>query len=292
MGGASLGEVHRLKLGETVIGRSRATTLCLVEDGVSRRHMRIIVERGRVVAEDMKSVNGTFVNGTEIDSVILQDGDRIEIGLATLLKFTYIDTAEETFQRQMYNAALRDPLTGTFNRTYLVQRLENELSFALRHGSSLALILFDVDSFKQVNDAHGPLAGDQVLMQIVRRVQWAVRTEDVLSRYGGKEFGVISRGIPLVGVMQLAERLRAVVQSQKYDFGGKSAHVTISLGVATLPEIRVSNPAELIAAAQAALAQAKQTGRNRVVHQSTAVFEDEPLTQRHSQLPGPTRGPR
>jgi diguanylate cyclase (GGDEF)-like protein len=292
MAGPTVGEVHRLKLGETIVGRSRAAAMRFDEEGVSRSHVRLVVERGRVLVEDMRSANGTFVNGAEIKgSVVLEDGDRIEIGVATLLKFTYADTAEETFQRQMYNAALRDALTGTFNRTYLMQRLENELAFALRHGSSLGLITFDVDLLRKVNDLHGHATGDLVLTQIVRRVQWAVRTEDVLARHSGGEFCVICRGIPFVGVMQLAERLRAVVQSQKFELGGKSVYVTISLGVATLPEIRVTKPAELIAAASTALAQAKQAGRNRV-HQTSPDFDDEPPTMRASQLPIPSRPPR
>ena len=265
IGGNTLGEVHRLKSGDTILGRSRHCTIRLEEDGVSRKHARIRVSREQVTMDDLGSSNGTFVNGRRVTEVALGEGDKIRIGSATVLKFTHTDHLDETFQRQMYNAALRDGLTNTFNKPYLVQRLDNEFAYARRHKSHLSLIMFDVDLFKSVNEAHGRHAGDFVLSQIARRVQWALRAEDVLARYGGERFCVISRGVPLEGVSQLAERLRSLVESQKYVFDTALIRVSISVGVAGFPEADFESPDALLAAADAALVRAKRAGRNKVV---------------------------
>ncbi|MDB4994123.1 MAG: domain/GGDEF domain protein, partial [Myxococcaceae bacterium] len=185
MTGAELGAVHRLPAGETVLGRSLEAAIRLADEGVSRRHARIVVDVGRVFLQDLDSANGTFLNGEPCNVALIKDGDRIQLGATTTLKFTYADPAEEMFHRQLHAAALRDPLTGAFNRAYLDQRVESELAFAARHRSPLGLLMIDVDHFKAINDTYGHLAGDDVLRGLAQRVQTTLRTEDILARYGG-----------------------------------------------------------------------------------------------------------
>jgi diguanylate cyclase (GGDEF)-like protein len=181
-----------------------------------------------------------------------------------MLKFTYQDKLDETFQQQMYDAALRDGLTRAYNKKFFVDRLDTEFAFAKRHRSMLSLVMFDVDHFKRINDTYGHLAGDAVLVNLSRITQATIRTEDVLARYGGEEFAVISRGIPLLNAGVLGERLRARVESEVFDYQGTRLPVTISVGVAALPEANVPAPADLVSAADSALYEAKRSGRNRV----------------------------
>jgi diguanylate cyclase (GGDEF)-like protein len=263
--GSNVGETYHLDQPETTLGRSTQTTLRFNDDGVSRKHARLVLTNDQVVVEDLGSANGTFVNGDPIISQTLKEGDKVRLGSTTVLKFTYHDKLDETFQQAMYDAALRDSLTQCFNKKYIVDRLNTELAYALRHTSLLSVVLFDVDHFKKVNDTYGHLAGDHVLKELARIVTGALRAEDVLGRYGGEEFTVICRGISLEHTGVAAERLRALVAAHVFDFMRADIPVTISLGVATFPAVEVTTVDQLIGAADSALYEAKRSGRNRVV---------------------------
>jgi diguanylate cyclase (GGDEF)-like protein len=265
LAGSNVGEMYRVEEGETFLGRGQNTTIRLNDDGISRRHARIFQAGGEVVIEDLKSSNGTSVNGTPVNMQLLKDGDKIRLGSTTILKFTYNDHLDESFQQQMYEAALRDGLTKAFNKKYFLDRLETEIAYARRHTAHLSLLMFDVDHFKRVNDTHGHLAGDSVLVRLAKVAATTVRTEDVFARYGGEEFGVICRGVPLSSAGILGERLRASVEATPFEHEGTRLPITISVGVAGHPEIPIETAAQLIAAADAALYEAKRGGRNRVL---------------------------
>jgi diguanylate cyclase (GGDEF)-like protein len=265
LAGSNVGEMYRLEEGETFLGRGQTVTVRLNDDGISRKHARIFQSGGEVVIEDLQSSNGTIVNGAPVSMQLLKDGDKIRLGSTTILKFTYNDHLDESFQQQMYEAALRDGLTKAFNKKYFLDRLETEIAYAKRHVTHLSLLMFDVDHFKRVNDTHGHLAGDYVLQRLARVAASTVRTEDVFARYGGEEFGVICRGVPLQNAGVLAERLRAMVEATPFEHEGVRMPITISVGVAGHPETEIENGTQLIAAADAALYEAKRGGRNRVI---------------------------
>jgi diguanylate cyclase (GGDEF)-like protein len=263
--GSNVGEMYRLEGGEAVLGRGTAATIRLGDDGISRRHAKIVVAGNVVKIEDLGSANGTLVNGALIQQSALRDGDKIQLGSTTILKFTYHDKLEENFQRAMYDAALRDDLTKAFNKKHFLDRLEQEVAFCRRHGSPLSLVMFDVDHFKKINDTYGHVAGDHVLAKLAQVAAASVRTEDIFGRYGGEEFTILCRGIPLNSAGMLAERIRLTVEQTQFVFESGVIPVTISMGVAAYPEIAVQNGLELIAAADEALYTAKRGGRNRVV---------------------------
>ena len=265
LAGSNVGEMYRLDEGESFVGRGQQASIRLNDDGISRKHARIFQAGGEVLIEDMKSANGTVVNGVPVSMQLLKDGDKIRLGSTTILKFTYNDHLDESFQQQMYEAALRDGLTKAFNKKYFLDRLETEIAYARRHQAHLSLLMFDVDHFKRVNDNHGHLAGDYVLQRLAKVAAATVRTEDVFARYGGEEFGVICRGVTLASAGILAERLRATVEATVFDHEGTRLPITISVGVAGHPEVQIENGAQLIAAADAALYEAKRGGRNRVL---------------------------
>jgi two-component system cell cycle response regulator len=265
LAGSNVGEMYRLDEGETFVGRGQNATIKLVDDGISRRHARLVQQGGEVMIEDLKSSNGTIVNGAPVDTQLLKDGDKIRLGSTTILKFTYNDQLDESFQQQMYEAALRDGLTKAFNKKYFLDRLETEIAYARRHTAHLSLLMFDVDHFKHVNDTFGHLAGDYVLAKLAKLASATVRTEDIFARYGGEEFGIICRGVPLASAGILGERLRTSVEAAAFDHDTRRIPITISVGVAGYPEVPIETGPQLIAAADQALYEAKRAGRNRVL---------------------------
>jgi two-component system, cell cycle response regulator len=263
--GQNVGETHRLARGESVVGRSAANAVHLVDDAISRKHVRIIRHEKEVLLEDLDSANGTFVNGEPVSRCALKDGDKVRLGHTTVLKFTYQDKLDEAFQRHMYDAALRDGLTKIFNKKYIDDRLIAEAAYAQRHNGDLSLVLIDVDHFKKVNDTFGHPAGDYVLARLAELVSSALRAEDVFGRYGGEEFLVICRGISLGNAGVVGERLRMIIQSSEFEFAKKAIPLTISVGVASRVSEKVETASQLFVAADGALYEAKGAGRNRVV---------------------------
>ena len=264
LAGGNVGEMYPLKQAETIIGRAQKATIRINDDGISRRHAKLTVEGGELHVEDLRSANGTLVNGEKLESKrLLRDGDKITLGSTIVLKFTYSDDLEFTFQRKMLEAALRDGLTGAFNKRYLMDRLATELAFAQRHEMPLSLVMLDVDHFKRVNDTFGHPAGDDVLVKLAKVVQETVRAEDVFARYGGEEFAVLCRSVDMESAGILAERLRERIAAMVVEHEGERIPVTVSLGVAGFPEVAQSAE-KLISAADEALYEAKQHGRNRV----------------------------
>jgi two-component system, cell cycle response regulator len=263
LAGSSVGEMYKITAEKTVIGRGQQADIQVIDEGISRRHAEIVHEDDHIVIRDLGSTNGTYCNGDRVSTHHLSDGDKIQVGSTTILKFTFHDSLDESFQRQMYESALRDGLTKIFNKKYFMDRLESEFAFAVRHRTPLSLIMFDIDYFKRINDSHGHLAGDYALVTLATVVQEAIRQEDVFARYGGEEFAVICRGIDLTGALAFGERIRRCVDQQAFVYTGTQIRVTVSVGVAAVNNMR--EPEELIGAADDALYQAKRQGRNRVI---------------------------
>jgi two-component system, cell cycle response regulator len=257
--GTAVGEVFRLHDGEAIIGRAAGVHIHLEDEGISRRHARVRQVGGDVILEDLGSANGTFVNGEAIREHVLCDGDKVQVGSTTIIKFTFQDHIEESFQRNMLEAARRDGLTKAFSKAYFLDQLTKEVAFANRHGANVSLIMFDLDHFKQINDELGHLAGDAVLVALAAACRATLRTEDVFARYGGEEFAVICRATSLADASHVAERLRATVEHGSFPH----TRVTISAGVAE--HVIGEGATALIARADANLYAAKRAGRNRVV---------------------------
>lgn len=267
LSGRALGQLFKIPPGEVVLGRSTEADIRLDDEGVSRLHAKIRRRTdGTVEVVDLDSTNGTYVNGAQIRHFTLSDGDRIQIGSVTILQFRYQDSLEEQLQQQLRESVIRDPLTQAYNKRYFNEQLEKDFSHAQRHRLPLSLVMLDVDHFKHINDSHGHPAGDHVLQRLSATIMASLRTEDSFCRVGGEEFSVIMRDCTETEALQLAERLRRLVASTQFVYGGKVLPVTISLGVSSLDLVRHPRTIELVEEADRCLYEAKRRGRNRTCH--------------------------
>jgi two-component system, cell cycle response regulator len=265
MDGSEIGKVIRLSRDQQfVIGRRQDCDLVLKYEGVSRQHARLIYDSGAFILEDLGSSNGTLVQGEPIARQRLNDGDVLQLGPMVNVRYSITDLHEEQMLRQLYEAAVRDSLTGAYNREYLSECLRSEVAFATRHGGQTSLIMFDLDHFKRVNDTFGHLAGDAVLIEVVERVRQDLRTEDVMARYGGEEFAISMRAVGLQGAKHVAERIR-LANHRVVNFQGHQIPVSISVGCSDLNDCTEKTPEALIAVADRRLYAAKGAGRNCVV---------------------------
>lgn len=158
-----------------------------------------------------------------------------------------------------------DHLTGLFNRRFLMEALDKEVQRARRKDGQVALLLLDIDHFKRVNDTHGHLQGDVVLQKVALHIQKELRSYDIAARYGGEEFVAVLPDTSLKEAFNVADRIRLSVQGMRFAGSLSNEQVTVSLGVALFPSPCFDDIDGLLRAADEALYQAKERGRNRVI---------------------------
>jgi diguanylate cyclase (GGDEF)-like protein len=265
MRGQQVGRMYPLGSGVCYLGRADDLAISIDDTSVSRRHAEVHSSAVGHVITDLKSTNGLFVNGQRVERHVLRDGDRIQIGSATVLKFSYQDELEQNLRQRLYESATRDQLVGVHNRQYFLDSLQAAFAHATRTKLPLSVLMLDVDHFKNVNDSHGHLAGDHVLREIARIVKAAIRTEDVFARFGGEEFVLLFAGSDPEPARLAAERIRKAVETHVFDYEGTSIRTTLSIGLTTYQARNYPSPHSLIAAADAALYEAKRAGRNCTV---------------------------
>jgi len=257
-----LGKRYVLEKSPLRIGRGGDNHIVLEGDSVSRRHAHFERRAGAWFIVDDGSTNGTFLNEEQVKGdATLTNGDRVKVGPSILKYLSGLD-AEAKYHEEIYRMTIVDGLTQIHNKRYLFEALDKELIRARRYDRQLSLLIFDIDSFKNINDQYGHLAGDHVLRELARIVQERIRRDEVFARYGGEEFVIVLPETPLAGGVALAENLRGRVETHTFSFQGERIPVTISVGCAMLAEEKTA--AELIQRADDKLYEAKRAGRNRV----------------------------
>ncbi len=264
--GPRVGEILALQAQQVVLGRGIEADLRIDDPSLSRMHARFERQGDSLLVTDLASRNGTFVEGQRVceEGHWLKSGELITLG-SVVLRFSRLGEEELEQTRALYEAAVRDRLTGLYNRGYFDDRIAAEFAYVKRHGGHLAVLLLDLDHFKQVNDTHGHGAGDALLRAVAKAVCDSLRAEDVAARYGGEEFVVLARGTDAGGAQILAERLRECIGQTEVEHQGVQLKATTSVGVAVLgKDLSYRSPAELVAGADVALYASKHAGRNRV----------------------------
>ena len=174
-------------------------------------------------------------------------------------------------RHKLESQSIRDGLTGLFNRSFMEIALEREINRAGRQGKQVAVMMLDIDHFKQFNDTFGHEAGDVVLREVADAMRLGVRGEDIVCRYGGEEFVIIMPEITTHAGLERAELLRRMIGDLALRYHGQMLRqVTISVGLAMYPE-QSELPEELLRSADHALYAAKHKGRNCVVSADTAI---------------------
>ncbi len=261
--GARLGTRIALDNAQTTIGRDSGCDFQISERSVSRTHCRITRHADAFWLEDLGSTNRTMLNGQAVDRTSLADGDQVRIG-STVLKFIGAGNIESDYHLELHENAVRDVLTGLYNRRQLIGVLEHEIRKRRgRNNQPLALALLDIDLFKQVNDELGHLGGDSALKQLTAIFNDHVKSREVLARIGGEEFALVMPESTLDEARAQLEQIRAAVADYSFEIEGQPRKLTISIGVACWsPEI--ISTSDFLRQADEHLYQAKASGRNRV----------------------------
>lgn len=201
------------------------------------------------------------------DDYITKPFDQMELKVRLAGGRRIVELQDQLLEAQatLREQATLDALTKVWNRRSILEILEREVDRAGREHSPLSVAMADLDHFKQVNDTYGHLAGDAVLVEAVERMRSSMRSYDSLGRYGGEEFLLLFPGCEPAAAERLAERMRAEIERRPLDWHTGPIRFTISFGVTTLRADQRLPAEALLRIADAALYQAKQQGRNRVV---------------------------
>lgn len=214
-------------------------------------------------AETADKVKGLQMGALDYVTKPFDEGELIaRVNIHLRLRELYQEVQEQN--RLLQEMANRDGLTGLYNHRYFHEQLSQDFLRAKRYHESLSCVLLDIDFFKKFNDTYGHQTGDVVLRTLADVIERSIRESDLAARYGGEEFALIMYHTDQVAAMEVAERLRKMVESHEVQDNGNLLHVTISVGVATFPHEKIHDAKELIEYADQALYKAKENGRNRV----------------------------
>jgi diguanylate cyclase (GGDEF)-like protein len=262
--GSGMGTRYPLRDAPIVLGRGGDCDIRINDHSVSRRHARIQPGSDGFYALDLQSTNGTYVNNEPAKMRQLKDGDYLRVGNC-IYRYLAGGNVEAEYHEEIYRLTIIDGLTEIHNKRYLLEFLDRELARSHRYCRPLALMMFDIDRFKDVNDQLGHLGGDSTLRELAAAVKACVRKEELFARYGGEEFAIVLPETSHEGASKVAERIRLLVENHPCEYEGSSYQVTISSGVAVTLGEESLTPHELIRRADEKLFRAKQEGRNRVV---------------------------
>jgi diguanylate cyclase (GGDEF)-like protein len=261
--GANMGQRYALGDETVVVGRGEDCQIQISDHSVSRRHARIEKNGDSFFAVDLQSTNGTFVNNMGCVQTRLKDGDYLQIGNC-IFRFLAGGNVEAEYHEEIYRLTIIDALTGVHNKRFFEEFLDREMARSNRHHRPLSLVMFDIDRFKSVNDELGHLAGDYTLRELATMARPKIRREDLFARYGGEEFVLILVETQFPGAMELAERIRTMVEKRTFECDGRPFQITISLGVAATTGEDGLTTQDLIRRCDEKLLEAKRAGRNRV----------------------------
>ncbi|MBI5598650.1 MAG: diguanylate cyclase [Deltaproteobacteria bacterium] len=263
----TVSEIPSLKPGEGYPGRAAAekTTFVL---SPPRDSAEIIIELGYTKVVPVEVAYVPLVHQDKLLGVLVL-GSVKEFRKEERMLFDYLANQisialdNAIMHHKIQELSITDPLTTLYNRRYLNLRLAEEWARSVRHNQPLSVLLSDADNFKSVNDTYGHEKGDEVLKGIAGILKKNVRKEDLAARYGGEEFVLVLPDTTSDEAYAFAERIRKASEGKPYDWMDRP--VTVSIGVATFPDVKVSNFEELLQTADQAMYKAKVGGKNRVV---------------------------
>jgi diguanylate cyclase (GGDEF)-like protein len=256
---------HVLLDKEITLGRDPRVELPLQDDGISRRHCRVTFDGGHYLVEDLRSTNGTLVNGEQLRGKrALEAGDRIYLG-GCVVKFTHSDALEVGYHAQMDALVGTDDLTGLNAKRRFDAAYVRALDTARALRRPLAVMMLDLDGLKLINDTHGHPVGAHTIAEVGKLIGQVVSGHSVgaACRFGGDEFAAFLPGMGKPEGKEVAETIRTWVARHRFEKDGVIVKPTLSIGVSAFPED--GRTADLLLRrADEALYRAKKTGRDRV----------------------------
>ncbi|MFO7994455.1 MAG: diguanylate cyclase [Marinobacter sp.] len=249
---------------DELVNNQRISYAELIADGSNDAILRA-VESAIGNAEPF-SVEYTIVRNDGRSIWVWERGRAVEDNGDLVLEGIILDISDrKALEDELSELAIRDPLTGLFNRREMTRLLDEEIARAERYGRALSLLWIDFDHFKTINDDYGHAAGDSVLKVTSALLAGSVRSVDVIGRFGGEEFVILLPEMDRFEARDTAERLRSLISNTPQPLGdGRTVPLTISVGISVFPDNGTDSRA-LCAAADRAMYQAKSSGRNRVV---------------------------
>ena len=254
---------HVLLEKPVTIGRDPAVELPLQDEGISRRHCRIVPEGEHYYLEDLRSTNGTLLNGERVEErVALKAGDRIYLG-ACVVKFTHSDALEVRYHAQMDALVGTDDLTGLIAKRRFDAAYVRALDTARTLKRPLAVMMLDLDGLKQINDTWGHPVGAHTIAEVGKIICAVVAPMGFACRFGGDEFAAFLPGLDKTAGKDVGESIRARIAEHKFQKESVVVKPTISIGVAAFPDdARTADV--LLRKADEALYRAKKDGRDCV----------------------------
>jgi two-component system, cell cycle response regulator len=266
--GPGLGDFFEITDDELIVGSDPFRADIVVRDvEVEPRHAEVYREPGGYVVRGLEASKAIALNGEVMKEpavgYLLSDGDRIHMG-DSVLEFSHQDEIKASFYEQLHHLVNRDHLTGLFSKDRFDREFEHRLEVTADAGRPLSVLMADIDSLKEINDAHGHLLGEFVVGEI-GRIIGAHHEEEGRSatRFGGDEYQTILPDLSKEEAVEVAEEIRRSVEAHAFEREGTTARTTISIGVASFPEDG-STRQELTHAADAALYRSKSAGGNTV----------------------------
>ena len=258
--GANVGETFPVISPDMVIGRGAGADLRVNDDGVSRFHCKLHFQENGFVIQDLGSRNGTYCNGEKVLPGMrpLVEGDRLQIGTTYVLRFTYVDGDSSRLSSPVVQGEIKDALTGAYSRRYFMEMLDRDVTAAVANSTSLSLVLIHIDRYTELAQSVGQDLVDPITLSVAEEIRSRIKDSDVLGRIAGGDFALVIKGASPGDTFMLAERLR---QSSK----SLAAKITLSLGVASVDELRVETAHDVLVAAGSALHRARSQGGNRIV---------------------------
>jgi two-component system cell cycle response regulator len=282
-----------LERDSVTIGRALEADIRLNDSKASRVHAQISTERedpsGLVYfrIKDLRSTNGTLVNGQPIREVLINSGDKILIG-DHLFRFELLDEIDQEFQQQIHRLIGHDELTGLLTSKSFFTELRREAARAEEEGQPFCVLMMDLDHFKQVNDSYGHLVGSRTLQDLGVIIKAALRSGDVAARFGGEEFAAFLLDADYAQALVAAERVRRAVEAHMFSAVNSTEgavhnfHITISIGISSFPD-DATDAIQLVEMADSALYRAKRSGRNTIcAYRPSLAATEKPLRPRSS----------
>ncbi len=230
-------------------------------DNARLRSLPVIV---MTTADDNVDRNLAFLNGA--NDFITKPIDELELQARVNMHHKLARTIRELEEsrRRLAEQAMTDPLTQLRNRRAFFENGSKCLARARRHNGDMAVMLFDIDFFKKINDTYGHQAGDEALVAVAAILTSMSRAEDTVARMGGEEFAILLPDTNRLGTAVLAERTRIAIEKERFILGGKIVPITVSIGIASRDADPVDTIDQLLNIADKRLYLAKQSGRNRI----------------------------